>query len=152
MPLFISQRDMNFITGINNELVDEVIDTTVIIYPVDTELTNENIYGESANKIFLPGIECHALIAHEEEVTNEEDMGVSNLYQNIRIAFHRESMKLKDFYPERGDFLQWNNAYYEIGGVVDNQLLAGRPILPHSIVVAAHMVNVSSINIRSLGE
>jgi hypothetical protein len=152
MSLFVTPRDMIYINGINRELVDQVIETSVIIYPVDKENTESNLYGESSNKIFLPGIECNALIRHDEEATVETDAGLSSLYQNIKIAFHRESMKEKDFYPERGDFLKWNNAYYEIGAIVDNQLIAGRQVLPHSIVASAHMVNISVINIKSLGE
>ena len=150
MPLFVTPRDMTFITGINNELVNDIIDTTVIIYPVDKEYTEVNQYGEATDKTFLPGLQCNALIEHDDEATDETDAGLSNLYQNIRIAFHRNTMKDLNFYPERGDFVRWNNAYYEIGAIIDNQMIAGRPNLPHSIVAAAHMVNLSVINIRSL--
>ena len=152
MPMFITPKDAAFIYGINKELVNEVINTTVIIYSIDTEFTKSNQYGESSEKFFKPGLEVNALIERDDEVTEEEDMGISNLYQNIRIAFHRDTMKELDFYPERGDFIKWNHAYYEIGGIIDNQLVAGRPELTHSIVAAAHIVNVSTINIRNLGD
>jgi hypothetical protein len=152
MPMFVTPRDRAFFYGLNKELINEVINTTVIIYAIDKEFTESNLYGESSNKIFLPGIEVNALIERDDEATEEEDMGISNLYQNIRIAFHRDTMKEIDFYPERGDFMKWNNAYYEVGGIIDNQLIAGRPELAHSIVAAAHMVNVGVINIRNLGD
>lgn len=152
MPMFMTLKDRAFMYGVNKELVNEVINTTVIIYAIDKEFTKPNQYGESSDKMFLPGIEVNSLVERDDEATEEEDMGLSNLYQNIRIAFHRDTMKEIDFYPERGDFVKWNNAYYEIGGIIDNQLVAGRPALAHSIVAAAHMVNIGIINIRNLGD
>ena len=163
MSLFVKPKDYAFFQGVNRELLDDIIDTSVIIYSVDKESTKSNLYGESAEKIFLPGLKVRALIQHDAEMTDEEDGFGPNVYQNLRIAFHRDTLKEKDFYPERGDYLKWNASYFEIGGVEDNQLIAGRQFedktvptdttngfgLPHSIICMAHMVDKSVINVRT---
>ena len=150
MPLFLSDRDMTFITGINKELVNDVIETPVIIYSIDTSVTSTNLYNESVDKTYKTGVQINALITHDDQTSQEDQFG-PNVFQNIICAFHRETLKELDFYPERGDIVQWNDAYYEFNNVIDNQLLAGRVGLPHSVVATAHMTGRSSINIRQEG-
>lgn len=158
MPLFIKDRDYEFFKNINKELVNEIIDTDVIIYKFDSEYSEKNMYGESPTKIYMPGLKIDALIDNQDEETEDDEMG-ANVFQTITFAFRRNVLKEKDFYPERGDMIKWNNAYFEIGSVVDNQMIAGRAHgsddyegLPHSVVCTSHMVNLDSINVREEGE
>jgi hypothetical protein len=150
MPLFLSENDMNFIHGINRELVNEVIETPVILYAVDESQTTSNLYNESTDKVYKVGIEVNALISHDDQTTQEDGFG-PNVFQNVLVSFHRETLREKNFYPERGDLVKWNDAYYELNNVIDNQLLAGRVGLPHSVVCAAHMTGRSTITIRQEG-
>lgn len=147
MSKFVTPRDVAFFKGINLELVDEVVETPIIFFSLIPEKQNENIYGESTEKIYEPGIQTNALIQHDDERTEDDEFG-PNVQQGIVCAFYRNRLKEQNFYPERGDIIKYYNAYYEIGQVVDNQLLAGRVGLPHSIITTAHMVNKSSINVR----
>lgn len=155
MPLFIKPRDYAFFQSINKELVDEIIETAIILYSIDRNATDSNLYGESTTKVFKPGIKVNALIDNDDEMNVQDDGFGPNIYQNILVAVHRETLKEKDFYPERGDYALWNGAYFEINGTVDNQLIAGRHFqsiddegLPHSIVFSATMVSADSINVR----
>jgi len=135
-------------------LVDEIIETPVILFGVDKEATKSNLYGESTQKIFTSGISVNALIEHDPQETDDQEFG-PDVYQSLRVAINRKSLFTVNFYPERGDYLKWNNAYYEVGIIEDNQLIAGRdykdaetPGMSHSIIVSAHMVSADSINIR----
>lgn len=147
MPVFIGPKDMNFITGINKELVDEIIETDVIIYSLDIHENEVNLYGESTEKMYRPGLKMNALITHDDQVSEDSEFG-PNTMQNIICAFRRLVLKQKDFYPDKGDVILYNNAYFEITNVIDNQLIAGRVGLPHSIICPAVMTNRSSINVR----
>ena len=147
MSKFVTPRDVGFFKGINLELVDEIIETGVIFYSLIPEKQNTNIYGEATDKVYEPGIHVNALIEHDDEATEDDGM-ISNVYQNILAAFYRNTLKEKDFYPERGDIVKYYNTYYEVTQVVDNQLLAGRVGLPHSIICTCQMVNKSAINVR----
>jgi hypothetical protein len=147
MPLFVSERDYAFMTGINKELINEVIQTTVIIYSLDAVDNQTNIYGENTQKLYRAGIQANALITHDDQTTQDDQFG-PNVFQNIIVGFHRLTMEEKDFYPERGDVIKWNDGYFEVTQVIDNQLIAGRYGLPHSILCTAVMTNRSSINVR----
>jgi len=147
MSKFVTPHDYAFFQGINKELIDEIIETGVIFFSLIPEKQNENIYGEAIDKIYEPGIAVNALIEHDDETTDDDGM-MSNVYQNIMAAFFRDTLKEKNFYPERGDIIKYYNTYYEVTQVVDNQLIAGRVGLPFSILCVAQMVNKSSINVR----
>lgn len=148
MPLFVTEEDYSFFTGINHEIIDEIIETAVIIYSLDIAENPTNIYGENTQKLYKPGIRCNALITHDDMVTEDNEFG-PNIFQNIICAFHRLTLQEKDFYPERGDVIRWNSGYYEIVNCIDNQLISGRFGLPHSILCTAVMTNRSVLNIRT---
>jgi len=147
MSKFVTNRDVAFFKGINLELIDEIIETGIVFYSLIPEKQNMNIYGEATDKIYEPGIHVNALIQHDDETTDDDGM-ISNVYQNILASFYRNTLKEKDFYPVQGDIIQYYHHYYEVTQVVDNQLLAGRIGLPHSIICTAQLVNKSSINVR----
>lgn len=148
MPKFLSERDINFFHGLNLELVDEIIETPVIFYVLIHDKQTLNLYRESTNKLFEPGIKINALIQHDDEITTTDSDAGTSIEQNILAAFYRNSLKELDFYPNWGDVIKWNNAYFEVNGIIDNQLLGSRIGLPHSVLVSAHMIDRSSINVR----
>lgn len=147
MSKYITEKDVAFFKGVNKELIDEIIETSIIFFSLIPEKQDVNIYGESTDKIYEPGISANALIQHDDETTTDDEFG-PNVYQNIIAAFYRNTLKEKDFYPERGDVIKWNNAYFEVQSIIDNQLLAGRVGISHSIICGATMINKSSINVR----
>jgi hypothetical protein len=147
MPLFVTDRDYAFMTGINEELINQIIETYVIMYSLDKAQNQTNLYGENTQKLYNPGIKFPALITHDDQTTEDGEFG-PNVFQNIIVGLFRPDLKVADFYPERGDVFRWNDAYFEVTQVIDNQLVAGRYGLPHSILCTAVMVNRASINIR----
>ena len=56
MPKFVSNRDVAFFKGIARELVDEVIQNTLVLFKINLNETKVNIYGESMNKTWYPGV------------------------------------------------------------------------------------------------
>jgi hypothetical protein len=51
----------------------------------------------------------------------------------------------KGFYPEIGDIIHHNDAYFEIDNVREDQLIAGRPDEKFSIICSTFMTRRSSI-------
>ena len=52
-PFFISQKEINLVDHMNEELIDEIVGQSVDIYKVATEHTPSNIYGESSTKYLM---------------------------------------------------------------------------------------------------
>ena len=125
MARFALARDIKFFEGISRELVDAVIETAVVLYKLVIEDSKTNLYGESLNKTYYQGVECAALIERENTTANYEGFG-SDISQNVEFRFNRITLKEKNFYPEIGDIIYHNDAYFEISNVREDQLVAGR--------------------------
>ena len=78
--------------------------------------------------------------------TDVDDFG-PNRTQNHVFKF-REKMCIElNFYPEIGDLVFWNDKYFEIDNVVQEQLLGGIAEKSHSIICSSHYTKLSILNI-----
>ena len=148
MARFALARDIRFFEGISRELVDAVIETAVVLYKLVIEDSKTNLYGESLNKTYYQGVECNAVIQRDETAANYEGFGV-DASQNVQFRFNRFTLKDKGFYPEVGDIIFHNDAYFEVDNVNEDQLIGGRVDTgdgeKFSIVCSTFMTRRSSI-------
>jgi len=125
-------------------LVDAVIETTVILFKLAIEDLSTNLYGESLNKTYYQGTECSAVIDRDDSSVSYEGFG-SDSGQNVEFRFNRFTLKDKNFYPEIGDIIMHNDAYFEIDNVREDQLIGGQSSEKFSIVCSTFMTRRSSI-------
>ena len=85
MPRFALDRDIRFFEGISKELVDAVIETTVILFKLAIEDLSTNLYGESLNKTYYQGTQCSAVIERDDTGVSYEGFGI--LPRNRRYHF-----------------------------------------------------------------
>lgn len=124
MPLYAGSRDVSLVRRLNRELINNIIDTEVILYKVALENTKTNIYGESLKRVFYNPMRIHSLITREEKEFDGDDY---NTYSRlIRFAFLRDDLKDKNVVIQEGDILKWDMEYYELNLVSSNQLWTGR--------------------------
>jgi len=144
MPRFALDRDINFFKSISRELVDAVIETTVVLYKLVIEDVKTNLYGESLNKSYYQGTECSAVIDRADTSVSYEGFGPDS-GQTVEFQFNRFTLEDKGFYPEIGDIIYHNDAYFEIDNVREDQLIGGRSDEKFSIIVSTFMTRRSSI-------
>ena len=125
MARFALSRDIKFFEGISRELVDAVIETAVVLYKLVIEDSKTNLYGESLNKTYYQGVECSAIIQREDTQSNYEGFGADSS-QTVQFRFNRFTLEDKGFYPEVGDIIFHNEAYFEIDNVTEDFLIGGR--------------------------
>jgi hypothetical protein len=125
MARFTLDRDIRFFEGISAELVDAVIQTTVVLYKLVVGESKTNLYGESLNKTYYKGVETTSIIERDDTTANYEGFG-SDTNQNVKFRFNRFTLKDNNFYPEIGDIIYHNEAYFEIDNVTEDQLIGGR--------------------------
>lgn len=147
MPKFISERDVAFFKGIAREIVDVVVENTIVLFKVNLNETKINIYGEAMNKTWYPGVQLYALINKEPETANYEGFG-PDANQNIEFRLDRFMCEEKGIYPEIGDVIFFDQSYYEIDNTNEVQFVGGLPDNNFSIVCSTFMVNKSSLNIE----
>jgi hypothetical protein len=147
MPKFISARDVTFFKGIARELVDEVIQNTIVLFKININDTKTNLYGESLDKTWHPGVELYALINKGDQDQTYEGFG-SSTYQSIEFKLDRFMLEEKNVYPEVGDIILFNGSYYELDTANEVQFVGGLPINNFSIVCTAFMVSKAALNIE----
>jgi hypothetical protein len=144
---YFSRRDVRMMNSLNGELLSSIIEQTVVIYRIDAESTQENMYGESLNKFYYDGIEIQCLVENDPESTIYEGFG-PDVKKGTVFKFHQKLCEIKDIYPQIGDIVAWENAYFEIENVVENQFLGGQPEKNYSLLCNAHLSRNSKINLR----
>ena len=151
MPKFMLDRDLQLFRSFARELVDTVIENTCVLFKINLNETKVNIYGESMNKTWYPGVELFVLIDKEPESVQYEGFG-PEMQQNITFKFDRLLCEERNIYPEIGDVIYFDNSYYEIDNTNEIQFVGGLPGQNSdrnwSIVCSTFMVSKSNLNIE----
>jgi hypothetical protein len=120
--LFGSNRDFNLLVGINRELLKDIIEQEIGYYKLSLNDTQANIYGEALEKVFLNPVKLNCLITRGDHV---DEFG-PDLGREASFAFIREDLVDANTVPEVGDIVLWQEDYYEVDTVRENQLFLGR--------------------------
>ena len=144
MARFALSRDIKFFESIARELVDVVVETSVVLYKLIIEDSKTNLYGESLNKTYYQGLECTAMIERESSTTDYEGFGADK-NQLVEFRFNRFTLEEKGFYPEVGDIVFHNNGYFEIDNIREDQLIGGQVDNKFSIICSTFMTRRSTI-------
>jgi len=147
MPKFLQTRDIEFFKGIARELVDDVVQNTIVLFKINMNETKVNIYGESLNKTWYPGVQLYALYSKNPEDIVYEGFG-PDMQQNITFKLDRIMCEEKEVYPEVGDIIFFDTSYYEIDNTNEIQFIGGNPDNNFSIVCETFMVSKSTLNIE----
>ena len=148
MPKFVSSKDFEFFQHINKEISAEIIDTLVVLYKLNLDYINTNIYGESTEKISYTGIELPAFIDYQPNTAvSNADFGIDQT-QEAEFRFVRSILEARHVYPEIGDIIGYNDAFYEINNIKEVQLIAGRPGYNESIICESHLTSRSNMQIE----
>jgi len=180
MSLFGTARDASLIRHINRELVNNIIEQQVGYYKIDLSKTTSNLYGESNGaKIFYDPVLINCLIERTDKVTTTDPFG-PDITKDMKFRFLRDDLAAMPLIspddlsyeltgggagiaygikPEVGDIILWNENYYEVDGLVENQFFVGKhPSYSYSddnkdfgmsisIIVAAHYTRSERLGI-----
>jgi len=141
MSLFGGSRDISLFRHLNRELINNIIEQQVGYYKIILDRTNSNMYGEAnGTKIYNDPVLISCLVDRGDQTTSTDDFG-PDVAREIKFRFLRDdlagnslSTELKNdakgftynIVPEVGDILLWNNDYYEVDGLVENQYFMGK--------------------------
>lgn len=153
MSLFGTARDVSLIRHINRELVNDIIEQQVGYYKINLARTEANLYGESNGmKVYNDPVLVNCLVERTDRVTTTDEFG-PDFDKLMKFRFLRDDLFFQDeepinyvslgymdggyvefgtnytgynIYPEVGDVVLWNENFYEIDGIVENQLFVGK--------------------------
>lgn len=156
MALFGSQRDVSLFRSLNKELLHRFIDTEVLIYKLNLNATNVNLYEETDSKVYDTPVLIHSLVTLDDEQWTSEDYG-SDVTQTATFAFLRDDLVDNNTPMQVGDIVEYKSRFFEIDSVVDNQYVVGKD--PDnwfggdthgynvSVICQAHMTRQSKVNV-----
>ena len=125
MALFGGSRDISLFRHINKELINNIIQQSVGYYKIALDKTSSNLYGESLIKTYNDPILVNCLIERTSQEWTETDFG-ADVTRSINVRFLRDILVDINLVPEVGDVVLWQENYYEIAGIVENQLVVGK--------------------------
>jgi hypothetical protein len=113
--LFITPRELNFISDITKELIKDVVGQKIYYFPVSEIKTQvHEIYNESLKKIFDSPIELDALVDNNfQSDTKIDQFGVDAQYKVEVFIQHRDLVE-KGINVSIGDFFSFGQVFYEI--------------------------------------
>ena len=126
MALFGGDRDIALMKTVNRELLNNIVDTTIDIYKLSLYETKANLYGEALNKIYKPGVRVASLITRDDQTWGSDQFGPDET-QTAPYAFLKHELEVvADVVLEVGDVIAWDEKYWEIDSVIENQYLFGK--------------------------
>lgn len=146
---YFGPQDIAFINGINDELLDDVIQTTVLIFKICPSATEINIYGESSptsGKQYFAPLEFVCLVDRADMTTDADDFGPDRK-QNVAFKFMEKDLQKSNLFPQTGDLVLFNEMFHEIDDVVQQQFMGGQPKKSLSIIVNCHYTTLAKVDI-----
>jgi hypothetical protein len=141
MSLFGTSRDASLVRHIGRELVNNIIEQQVGYYKLNLAQTTVNQYGESnGSKIYYDPVLINCLIERTPQTWSTDSFG-PDVNQDLTVRFLRDDLRGYELslelpeggrgfqygvVPEVGDIMVWQNNYYEVDGIIENQLFVGK--------------------------
>jgi len=126
MALFGSSRDISLFRHINRELLWDIVTQQCAVYKLKIKETIINIYGEaSRERYYNEPVLLNSLIERGDKLNPTSDMGV-DYSREMTFKFFRDDLVEANMVPEVGDIILYEESYFEIDSVNDNQLFVGK--------------------------
>lgn len=139
-------RDYETIIKINREMINTLLDTPVILYKINIDLTETNSYGEAKSKVWYTPVQVPCLIERQEPISTN-NLQTVDIDQECSFMFLREELKIRQIYPEKGDIVYFDSQYYEIDTIAETNLWAGRVEHKYSIICSAHLTRTTTLQL-----
>jgi hypothetical protein len=123
--IFGSNKDFNLLVNINRELLQDVIEQEILLYKLNIVDTSTNLYGEALEKTYLEPIKLNCLITRGDQVYDVNELGV-DLGRQASFAILKQDLRDINTVSEVGDIVMWQEDYYEVDAIKENQLFYGR--------------------------
>jgi len=113
--LFITPRELNFISDITKEIVKDVIGQKIHYYPIsELKTKTHGVYNEALKKVYDNPIAIDAMVDNNfQNDTKIDKFGVDAQYEIEVYVQHRDLVD-KGINVAIGDFFSFSDIFYEI--------------------------------------
>jgi hypothetical protein len=134
MAIFGSARDVSMIRKVNRELMGNVISQECVYYKVNEAQTLVNMYGEQqGGRYFSKPVIFNCLIEVGDQTAPTND-GFVGFDWPITFRFLRDDLVDANLVPAIGDFIMYQNAYWEVDNENMTHFFVGKdPDYPYNV-------------------
>lgn len=137
MALYGGRRDISLFRHLNRELLHKIAQTDVGVYKVVLNDSTPNLYGENDAKVYYAPLKVPCWISREEGTYTGDEKGMD--YTNSAIfAFLRDDLVKIHLFVDVGDIILWDNEYFEVDALIENQYTVGKNPETHLIDSKTH--------------
>lgn len=123
--LFITPRELDFISDITKEFIKDVVGQKIYYYSVsETKSVVHDLYLEAPEKIFESPIELDALVEFKQQSVKSDDFGTEETF-DIKAWLHTRDLIDKAIQPHQGDFFSYGSVFFEIVKLVYDKTIYG---------------------------
>ena len=149
--LFITPREIDFISDLTKEVTKDVIGQKIYYYKIREDLTSvHEVYEEAVEKIFDPPVEIEALVEWQPETIATNRFGSEEL-STISIFLHARDLLDKDILVEEGDYFSYGELFFEMTSVIADKNLFGQVEHITGYKITGKQAREGQINLRPLG-
>lgn len=124
--LFITPREIDFISDLTKEITKDVRGQKIFYYGVREDLSSvHDVYEESRQKIFNPPIEIEASVEWQQPTVTSTKFGTEAI-QVLKVYLHTRDLLDKDLKVKMGDYFSYGTEYFEITSVVIEKQVYGQ--------------------------
>ena len=159
MAIFGSLRDISTFKGITRELVENVVSQQIGYYKYQLNDSTVNVYGEGVTRYFIGPVLINCLIERGDYSAILKDQ-VVDIDRLVTFRFFRDHLVDANIVCEVGDVLMYNESYYAVDNVNENQLILGKDNdysysdglqnfgTSYSVILTTHYTSADRIGIK----
>lgn len=124
--LFVTEREINFISDITKEYIKDVVGQKIYYYSISEVKTRANsVYNESPEKIFENPIVLDAIVGQPERDAKIDAFSYENTY-TIEAYLHYRDMLDKQIELSIGDFFSYGSLFFEVTEITYMRAIYGQ--------------------------
>lgn len=123
--MFGSTRDVATFKIFTKEIVEDIVSQQVGYYKIKLSDSPVNIYGEALTKYYIGPVLIPTLIVRGDFTRQGTEYGPDTM-RSVDFRFFKDHLIEADVVPEVGDVIMYNEAYYEVNNLNENQLILGK--------------------------
>ena len=149
--LFITPREIDFISDLTKEITKDVIGDVIYYYRVREDVSEvHDVYAEATDKIFDPPIEVDARVQWNPKEVRTDRFGHEGVYTTEVYVQYRDMID-RNIRIIEGDYFSHGDNFFEITSVTFDKTTFGQVEYLVGYVIKAKQARKGQINTRPNG-
>lgn len=150
--LFITPRELNFISDLTKEIIKDVIGQQIRYYPVSEHRTQTHgVYNEALKKVFDNPIAVDALVDNNFQMETKVDQFGVDLNYKIEVFIQHRDLVEKSIHASIGDYFSFSDIFYEVSELSFIRNIYGMPEHKDGIKLVGTRVRESQFKAMVIG-